>query len=138
MLYFPAMLRLFKTWLILLLIAAVPLQAAAAGTMRLCAPPAASPAAAMAAACQHHAAPSSAIPHDAGTPEDNKTPAKHPACGACSSFCLGALMPPCLALAAASGSGAQQVTIATATLLTGFIPDGPRRPPRPLSTSIPV
>ncbi|MGK5055814.1 hypothetical protein ACQ4WY_02585 [Janthinobacterium sp. LB2P49] len=127
------MLRLFKTWLILLLITAVPLQAAAAGATRLCSPLAALPAAMMTADCQHHAAQSSAVPHSTGTPEENKTPAKHPACGACSSFCLGALMPPCLALPAAACTGAQQVTIATATLLTGFIPDGPRRPPRPLS-----
>lgn len=73
--------RLFKTWLILLLITAVPLQAAAAGTTRLCAPLAALPAA-MTAHCQHDAAQSSAVPHSAGTPEENKTPAKHPACGA--------------------------------------------------------
>ncbi len=126
------MLRLFKTWLILLLIAAVPLQAAA-GAMRTCAPRAALPAAATAAAGQHNAARLSAVPHGAGTPEENKTPAKHPACGACSSFCLGALMPPGLALPAAAGTGAQRVTTATAALLPGFIPDGPRRPPRPLS-----
>ncbi|MGK5011638.1 hypothetical protein [Janthinobacterium sp. MDB2-8] len=127
------MLRLFKTWLILLLITAVPLQAGAAGATRTCAPLAALPAAMMAADCQHHAAQSSAVPNSAGTQEDNKPPAKHQACGACASFCLGALMPPCLALPAPACSGAQQVTIATATLLTGFIPDGPRRPPRLLS-----
>ena len=132
MLYFWAMLRLFKTWLILLLIAAVPLQAAAAGAMRMCAPLAASPAAAMAAACPHHAAQSSAITDSAETPAENKAPAKHPACGACASCCLGALMPPCLVLSAGC-TGAQHVTTATAALLTGFIPDGPRRPPRPLS-----
>lgn len=133
MLYFLAMLRLFKTWLILLLITAVPLQAAAAGATRTCAPLAALPAAMMAADCQQHHAQPSAVPDGAGTPEENTSPAKHPACGACSSFCLGALMPPCLALPAAACTGAQQVAIATATLLTGFIPDGPRRPPRPLS-----
>ncbi|OEZ82950.1 hypothetical protein JAB8_45330 [Janthinobacterium sp. HH106] len=127
------MLRLFKTWLILLLIAAVPLQAAAAGAMRACAPLAASPAAAMAGACQHHAAQSSAITDSAGTPEENKTPAKHAACGACSLFCLGALMPPGLALPAAPVNGAEHAALTTATLLPGFIPDGPRRPPRPLS-----
>ncbi|KAB8047885.1 hypothetical protein GCN78_21050 [Janthinobacterium rivuli] len=125
------MLRLFKTWLILLLIVAVPLQAAAAGAMRTCA---ASPAVAVAAACQHQAAQSAAVPHNADTPEENtKPPAKHAACGACSSCCLGTLMAPCPALPAAACTGAQQVAIATATMLTGFIPDGPRRPPRPLS-----
>lgn len=133
MLYFPAMLRLFKTWLILLLIAAVPLQAAAAGAMRACAPLAASPAAAMTAACQHHDAQSSTVPDSASTPQDSKSPAKHPACGACSSFCLGALMPPGLALPVAPVNGAEHAALTTATLLPGFIPDGPRRPPRPLS-----
>ncbi|MCC7597988.1 hypothetical protein IGS61_10855 [Janthinobacterium sp. FW305-129] len=130
------MLRFFKTWLILLLITAVPLQAAVAGSMRLCAPLApvhASPAAAMATTCPHHAARSSAVADSAGTPEDNKTPAKHPACGACASFCLGALMPPCLAPPAAALNGAEHAAIAATALLTGFIPDGPRRPPRPLS-----
>jgi hypothetical protein len=133
MLYFSAMLRLFKTWLILLLITAVPLQAAAAGAMRLCAPLAASPAAAD-AACQHHAAQSAVVADSASTtPEENKAPFKHPACGACSSFCLGALMPPSPALPAAAVNGAEHGAISIATLLTGFIPDGPRRPPRPLS-----
>ena len=127
------MLRLFKTWLILLLIMALPLQAGAAGATRACAPLAALPAAMLAADCQHHVAQSSADAHRPGMQEENKSPAKHPACGACSSFCLGALMPPCLSLPAAACTGAQQVTIATATLPTGFIPDGPRRPPRPLS-----
>ncbi|SFX30840.1 hypothetical protein SAMN03097694_1572 [Janthinobacterium lividum] len=133
MLYFPAMLRLFKTWLILLLITAVPLQAAAAGATRLCAPLAASPAAAMTAACQHHDAQSSTIPDSASTSENSKSPAKHPACGACSAFCLGALMPPGVTLPAAVLNGAEHAAVANATLLTGFIPDGLRRPPRPLS-----
>ena len=133
MLYFPAMLKLFKTWLILLLITAMLLQVAASGATRMCAPLAAWPAAMLAADCQHDAAQSSAVPHNADTQEENKTPAKHSACGVCANFCLGALMPPCLSLPAAACTGAQQVTIATATLLTGFIPDGPRRPPRPLS-----
>ena len=127
------MLKLFKTWLILLLITAMPLQVAASGATRMCAPLAALPAAMLAADCQHDAAQSSAAPHNADTQEENKTPAKHPACGVCANFCLGALMPPCLSLPAAACTGAQQVAIATATLLTGFIPDGPRRPPRPLS-----
>ena len=132
MLYFPAMLRLFKTWLILLLITAMPLQAAASGAKRMCAPLAALPAAMMAADCQHHAAAHPAAPDSTGTAKEGKADAKHPACGVCANFCLGALMPPCLSLPAAACTGAQQVTIATATLLTGFIPDGPRRPPRPL------
>ena len=127
------MLKLFKTWLILLLITAMLLQVAASGATRMCAPLAAWPAAMLAADCQHDAAQSSAVPHNADTQEENKTPAKHSACGVCANFCLGALMPPCLSLPAAACTGAQQVTIATATLLTGFIPDGPRRPPRPLS-----
>ena len=127
------MLKLFKTWLILLLITAMPLQVAASGATRMCAPLAALPAAMLAADCQHDAAQSSAVPHNADTQEENKTPAKHSACGVCANFCLGALMPPCLSLPAAACTGTQQVTIATATLLTGFIPDGPRRPPRPLS-----
>jgi len=126
MLYFPAMLRLFKTWLILLLITAVPLQAAAADAMRL---DAASPAAAMTAACQHHAA----QPDSADTPENGKASAKHPACGACSAFCLGALMPPCFTVPAVVLNGAEHATTGNAALLTGFIPDGLRRPPRPLS-----
>ncbi|MCC7702665.1 hypothetical protein IGS59_10470 [Janthinobacterium sp. GW460P] len=126
------MLRLFKTWLILLLIAAVPLQAAAAGAMRLCPASSASPASAMAAACQHHAGRSAVLQDNTGTPEKNQAPDQHRACGACLSFCLGALMPPCFTLPAAAG-GAQHFSSAPAALLAGFIPDGPRRPPRPLS-----
>jgi len=133
MLYFLAMLKLFKTWLILLLITAMPLQAAASGATRMCAPLAALPATMLAANCQHHAAQSSAVSHNADTQEENTTPAKHPACSVCATFCLGALMPPCLSRPAAACTGAQQVTFATVTLLTGFIPDGLRRPPRPHS-----
>ncbi|WP_166447247.1 hypothetical protein [Janthinobacterium lividum] len=120
------MLRLFKTWLILLLITAVPLQAAAAGAMRTCAAPIA---AEMMAACQHH----DAQPDSASTPENSKSPAKHPACGACSSFCLGELISPCPTLPAAILDGVKHAGVANAALLTGFIPDGPHRPPRPLS-----
>ncbi|WP_139842461.1 hypothetical protein, partial [Janthinobacterium sp. GW458P] len=63
------MLKLFKTWLILLLMAAVPLQAAAAGVARACTPPAhAAPAAVAATACQHHGAAPSAAPYGASAP----------------------------------------------------------------------
>lgn len=126
------MLKLFKTWLILLLMAAVPLQAAAATVARACTP--FTPAHASATACQqHHAAPSAA-PDGASAPGDAKTsPAKHPACAACAAFCLGALMPPSCALPAAAVNGAAHAASSVAALLPGFIPDGLRRPPRPLS-----
>ena len=135
------MLRLFNTWLVLLLITAVPLQAAAAGMGWPCAggspargqaahAPAASP---MGEACPHHgdAARVSAATADAdpgARPRDGG--AGHPACGTCAGFCTGACMPPTLASAPAALRGAENVPPSTTLLFTGFIPDGLLRPPR--------
>ena len=140
MLYFPAMLRLFKTWLVLLLITALPLQAAAAGMGWPCADgsaarpraahaPAASP---MGEACPHHgdAARASAATVEADPGAPMLDGAGHPACGSCAGFCTGACMPPTLASAPAALRGAENVTPSATVLFTGFSPDGPLRPPR--------
>lgn len=136
------MLRLFKTWLVLLLITALPLQAAAAGMGWPCASssparpqaahaPAAPP---MGEACPQHgdAARASAATAEAdpGARPHDGAGAGHPACGSCAGFCTGACMPPSLASAPAALRGAENVTPSAPVLFTGFIPDALLRPPR--------
>ncbi|MFA6070705.1 MAG: hypothetical protein WC810_19155, partial [Janthinobacterium sp.] len=56
---------------------------------------------------------------------------RHAVCGACSASCMGACMSPPSAPALAASDGAQNVTLTDTPPLAGFVPDGPRRPPRP-------
>lgn len=136
------MLRLFKTWLVLLLITALPLQAAAAGMGWPCASssparpqaahaPAASP---MGEACPQHGdaarASAATVGADPGTPAHDDGGAGHPACGSCAGLCTGACMPPSLASAPAALRGAENVPPSAPVLFTGFIPDALLRPPR--------
>ena len=115
MVYWEGMIRLLTTWLMLLLLTALPLHAGAARIAMACA--------AVASPC-HQAASVTAAPapaHDEGAP--------HASCNACSALCMAACMPPaCLAIPAIKAS--ENVSIAAATLTAGFIPDGPLRPPR--------
>ena len=139
MIYCAPMLRLFKTWLILLLIAAVPLHAATAGMGLACASaavqasPGASPAAALpTASCHRHAAIGMDADAAAAQAGDSGAQNEHPSCSACSAACMGACMPPPVPGALPILAGAESVSIAAMPLLAGIIPDGLRRPPRRL------
>ena len=125
MLYFSAMMRLFKTWLILILMALLPLQAVAAGIRMACASGQQQvvrlPADTTAAPCYRaQETPQTADAHGE----------RHATCSACSAFCLGAFMPASFGPRLPDGSGAEDVTATETRLPAGFIPDGPRRPPR--------
>ena len=144
MVYCTPMLRLFKTWLILLLITAVPLHAATAGIGLACASTPASsatpnlaasaPAAMPMAPCHGHAAMPAvtAAAETTAQADDSGTQSQHAACSACSAACLGAFMPPPVPGALSLLAGAENVHIAAMPLLPGIIPDGLRRPPRHL------
>ncbi|MGK5077304.1 hypothetical protein [Janthinobacterium sp. HLX7-2] len=128
------MIRFFTTWLILILVTAIPLHAGAVRMGLACAPAPQQAAHGLAAEpCHHHTAslatagaPSEQLAGQAG---DDGATSQHATCHACSAFCMAALMPPaCFCVPAFTAS--ENVTIATATLAAGFIPDGPRRPPR--------
>lgn len=121
--------RLFKTWLILILMTLLPLQAAAAGIRMSCANGAQDvahkvPARASAQSC-HQA---QATPNMDGA--DSAPGERHTVCSACSALCMGALMHPSIAPALPACSGAESVTMTDTPLLAGFVPGGPRRPPR--------
>ncbi|MGK5028785.1 hypothetical protein [Janthinobacterium sp. DSP2-3-3] len=123
------MMRFFKTWLILILMTLLSLQAAAAGMRMSCAHGAQGvahkvPARAIAQSCHQV----QATPDMAGA--DSAPGERHAVCGVCSAFCMGALVPPSIAPALPACSGAESVTMTTTPLPAGFVPDGPRRPPR--------
>ena len=122
MVYWEGMIRLLTTWLMLLLLTALPLHAGAARIAMACAA-VTSPCHQAAGVTAAHApvALAAAHAHDEGAP--------HASCNACSALCMAACMPAaCLAIPAITAS--ENVRIAAATLTAGFIPDGPLRPPR--------
>ncbi|MEH6434763.1 hypothetical protein [Massilia sp. DD77] len=148
------MTRAFKTFLVWLLMAVLPLHAVAAGigmscmpqhqSMRHTAAAAAAPILAPAPAPQqdageahahhgHHdagaSAPAAASMADSGDPDQDggKT---HSSCSACSAFCIGAVAPPSDYAPLLPFGGSEAVVIAPAAFAAGFIPDGPQRPPR--------
>jgi hypothetical protein len=147
------MTRAFKTFLVWLLMAVLPLHAVAAGIGMSCmsqhqAAGAAAHAPAHAEmtrlsqgageADTHHAH------HDAGHAgamdaadhADDGSHAgtqSHSSCSACSVFCVGAVAPPSAYSPLLSFGGSEAVLVAPAVFAAGFIPDGPQRPPRPHS-----
>lgn len=133
MVYCAPMLRLFKTWLILLLITAVPLHAATAGLGLPCASAPAQAVAAMPMApCHRHAVMPASTDEAAKRAGDSDGKNQHTACSACSALCMGAFMAPPMPGALPILRGAERVSIAAMPLHTGIIPDGLRRPPRRL------
>lgn len=132
--------RFLKTLLLWLLMAVVPLHAAATTLGMSCGPdhgnaaPAASshqPAHDMddtPAAHGHHD--NAGMVHDDSTPDDPVEHSSHTSCSACSSFCIGAVAPPSAIVAVPTFSGSEAITIPPATRVAGFIPEGQKRPPR--------
>ena len=132
------MTRAFKTFLVWLLMAVLPLHAVAAGIGMSCIPQ--HQADAVAAAVQHgddqahahhgHHDAAQADQADSAPEAETQT---HSSCSACSAFCVGAVAPPSAYSPVLSFDGSEPVVIAPAAFAAGFIPDGPQRPPRPQS-----
>lgn len=147
--------RLLTTLLVWLLMAMLPLHAVAAsvkpsyapvrhhtGTPSLHEHAASSAAGDVHAHHDEHAAHSASGPHathsaTAATAADAAAGANadapdvpHSSCSACSVFCVGAVAPPSALLSVPSVDGSESVVSAPADSPTGFIPDGPQRPPR--------
>lgn len=132
--------RFFKTFLLWLLMAVLPLHALAAGMGMSCAsvhgkaaqhgmgPAASHHGGAHAAATDAHAGHAMAG-HEVHQAEadDQQTPGS---CSACSALCIGAAAPPPAFLSLPSFDGSNAVLVTPAALAAGFIPDGPQRPPR--------
>jgi hypothetical protein len=140
--------RFLKTLLIWLLIAVVPLNAVAATVGMSCGP---GHQKAMELVTSYDA--SHAMHEDTGHHHDmadgsgsGHSPAmsadmasgdadepQHSTCSACSMFCIGAVAPPSVFVSIPSFSGSENVVISPAPPVTGFIPEGLRRPPRQIS-----
>ncbi len=130
----PRMKRAFHTFLLWLLIAALPLQGFAAALQASCGTSAHHAAAETAAPAQSHAQhdhEASAGHHDdTGDTGDIAAKHKHSSCSACAACCIGAIAPPSASLASMAYSNARPAVSAPAPLLTGFIPPGLERPPK--------
>lgn len=126
------MTRAFKTFLVWLLMAVLPLHAVAAGVGMSCMPQ--HQAAKVEAKAQHgadqahaHHGHHEAVQADDVPEADTQT---HSSCSACSVFCVGAVAPPSAYMPLLSFDGSESVVVTPAAFAAGFIPDGPQRPPR--------
>jgi hypothetical protein len=140
--------RTFRRLLLWLLMAVLPIQGLAAVMKATCGPNHQSSLPAAAAEDHHHAghaAPSrhhDATGHPAAgeqiaqtadvsiSPQDNHAGSY---CSACAACCVGAGAPPPAMHRTLVHSSSAAVKISPAPLVTGFIPDGLERPPRPIS-----
>jgi hypothetical protein len=130
------MTRTVKTFLVWMLMLLLPLHAVAASVGMSCAPvrqhqPAADAHAQHGGAhADHHAAQAASATdeHHAPTPDIAKK--VHASCSACSALCAGAVAPPSSFLPLPTFDGSEALIVSSPNFLTGFIPDGPQRPPR--------
>lgn len=135
--------RPVKTFVIWLLIALLPLHAAAASIGMSCAQLGQALPHHAAGATAHHAADMDAHAHHGGDSADSDAQAAddargesesarqpHSSCSACSAFCAGAVAPPSALQSVPSFGGSNAVLVSPSAILAGFIPDGPQRPPR--------
>jgi hypothetical protein len=126
--------RSIKTFMLWLLLAALPLQGFAAAMQLSCGPTrhaVSSPAPVAAAAHEHQ--------HDAHLPakspeqeQDHSAMGKHAGstCSACLACCIAALALPSCGVMAPVYSAAVPAAAASPLLLADFIPGGPERPPK--------
>lgn len=136
--------RTFKTFLLWLLIAVLPLHAVAGSLGMSCAPVHHQAQAPAGMAAQHqeqmagehahhggeHPSPAAELSSDTAPSDSGVEKQSHGSCSACSSFCLGAVAPPSTDLAVPSFDGSDAAVASPAAFLAAFIQDGPQRPPR--------
>jgi len=138
----------FKTYLLWLLVAVLPLQAVGATMSSSCGPvhhKAMQVASLNSMQHQHHDATDTAHSHhhDAATMvssasddggADNASSGTHQysTCGSCTASCIGATAPPSAPGLTPTVSGSEMVTVAPASLVTGHTPAGLERPPKHL------
>lgn len=133
--------RTFKTLLIWLLMAVLPLNAAAAAIGASCGPMHrtmhtavqgndAHPVASAAHGLHQHAEAPSLVSQDLAVEDSSPDGDSAHSCSACSPFCLGAVAPPPAVIAPPSLGGSETVIALPSPLFAGFIPDAHKRPPR--------
>jgi hypothetical protein len=127
--------RVLKTFLLWLLLAALPLQGFAAAVQASCGPAAHhdAPEMKMQAQSHHHegdAADSVTVLADKSAGDSADIKHKTSVCSACAACCVGAVAPPSVsALFSTYGSSLPKV-VSPSPLVTGFIPAGLERPPK--------
>jgi hypothetical protein len=127
--------RMFRTLLLWLLIAVLPLHAVAAAIGMPCsnmqgkAPVVAAEHRSDAAVVSAHHASQDHHGADAADSADEDAGA-HATCGACSAFCSAPPVPATAHISVPDYDGSEALVAAPVTLAAGFIPEGPRRPPR--------
>jgi hypothetical protein len=137
------MTRTVKTFLVWMLMLLLPLHAVAASVGMSCAPVRQHGAlemshhqAALDAHAQHGGAHADHAVHGAAPAADEHAPTPdiakkvHSSCSACSALCAGAVAPPSAFLPLPTFDGSEALVVSASAFLTGFIPDGPQRPPR--------
>lgn len=140
--------RLLKTLLIWILMAVLPLSAAAAAIGMSCGPGHQQDIqVAMSHDATHVMNDDANHHHDGGDHSSSLAAASMPAhadlgaadqpdhsthstCSACSAFCMGAVAPPSVSVSVPSFSGSEDLIVSAAPRVSGFIPEGLRRPPR--------
>lgn len=128
--------RLFKTFLLWLLLAVLPLQGTAAAVQTSCGPMPHHGAAEMVMQAQSHhhegddAADSVTVvaAKSAGDSADIKHKSSH--CSACAACCVGAVAPPSISALTSAYSSSLLEVVSPSPLVTGFIPAGLERPPK--------
>jgi len=116
--------RFIKTWMLWLLMLALPSQALASAAQLSC------------RIGEHHQGQSARLKHDTKSIEKGAGSVlgtSHAACAACASGCCGsAAMPGCLAAPIPWTAGSDPCFAFPPVFHAGHIPDGPERPPRHL------
>lgn len=136
--------RSLKTFLLWLLIAVLPLNAVAGSLGMSCASLHQQSQVSAGTAAMHHApaadehAPhggehaghTAQLPSDTDSPSPDVDQQSHGSCSACSTFCVGAVVPSSTNLTVPSFDGSDAAAASPAAFAVGFIQDGPQRPPR--------
>ena len=146
-LHLEPMTRTLKTFLLWLLIAAMPFQAFAANVLRACSSghqgttmmSVTSTVHGDASVTSHVGVMDQQLDAEEECPkaassvdqsDDSSDAVKHGSCSACAACCIGAVVPPQLFSFKASFNNAEVYETFGTTLVAGFIPDSLERPPR--------
>jgi hypothetical protein len=144
------MIRAFKTFLLWLLIAALPLQGMAAALKASCGPAHHSSTAAVTMAHGNHhdvqathdhhydhlMAHSDSVGSDsAATADESSSHHQHKSsyCSACAACCAGAVAPPAALIWPPVYTSSEIIVVPPPVLVAGYVPDGLERPPRYIS-----
>lgn len=142
--------RVFKTFLLWLMMAALPIQGMAAVIKASCGPRHHDMPSAMMSVVEHHhesatkphqhdladmsaAADDESATNVADVPQNSKSVHKTSYCSACAACCVGAVAPPSILSLASPLTKGETVAIPPLVSFTGFIPASLERPPKRIS-----